>query len=788
MAYFFRRAVLSALFLTTVSFSALQAQNTVKGRVTDSQGEPIPGANITLRQKSLVRATQSDMDGYYQLRDIPSGNASVEASHVVYQPEKRFLTVSGIETENFELKENVVLMDEVVISATRAGEEDPFAQTVVSSEELQRNNYGQNIPFLLGGTPSLVFTSDDGTGYGYSYMRIRGSDATRVNVTINDVPLNDAESQSVFWVNLPNIAASADDIQIQRGAGTSTNGAAAFGGSVNIRTSLPSDKAGADLSYNVGSFGAQKFSAAFTSGLLNDHYELSGRFSRAYSDGYIDRASSDMSSYFLSGGYYDNRTTIKVLGFGGKQTTYQAWNGVDAETMKTNRRFNSCGAIYDENWEKIIGYYDDETDNYWQDHLQAIVNRRMGDFEAGMTLHYTFGRGYYECYKQDADMARYKIGPITVGDQTIETCDLINRKWLYNHFYGATARLTYDRKKITATLSGAYNRYEGDHYGEVIWAQYTPDAPKDQHYYDNHTDKNDGNIFLKAEYRPVEGLSIYADLQYRNVTLKMRGVEDEDVPVNITRDYSFFNPKAGVSYRISAAHRVYASYARASKEPTRADFTDSPVAPRPEYLDDFELGYGFTSSRFDASANVYYMNYLDQLVPTGELNDGSYAIQMNVDKSYRLGIELQAEYRPVKWFTWSLNATFSDNVIKGLELADGTRKDTKISYSPGIVFNNLLTFRPLEAMTVAFSSRYVGEQYMSNNNIPESKLDGYFVSDLAILYDVPKSRYLPAFTVRGQLNNVFNAMYISNGAIYGTDAYYFPQAGTNFMLGVDIRF
>lgn len=244
----------------------------------------------------------------------------------------------------------------------------------------------------------------------------------------------------------------------------------------------------------------------------------------------------------------------------------------------------------------------------------------------------------------------------------------------------------------------------------------------------------------------------------------MRGVEDEDVPVNITRDYSFFNPKAGVSYQISAAHRVYASYARASKEPTRADFTDSPVAPRPEYLDDFEFGYGFTSSRFDASANVYYMNYLDQLVPTGELNDGSYAIQMNVDKSYRLGIELQAEYRPVKWFTWSLNATFSDNVIKGLEFSDGTRKDTKISYSPGILFNNLLTFRPLEAMTVAFSSRYVGEQYMSNNNIPESKLDGYFVSDLAINYDVPKSRYLPAFTVRGQLNNVFNAMYISNGA------------------------
>lgn len=788
MAYFFKRALLTALFLSTISLSALYAQIAVKGQITDAEGLPIPGASVTFRHGPQVFSTQSGNNGDYTFRQVPSGKSSLEVSHLVFQGQTRFVDLTADATENFKLKENVVLMDEVVVSPTRASSEDPFAQTIVSAEDIRRDNYGQNVPFLLAGTPSLVFTSDDGTGFGYSHMRIRGSDATRVNVTINDVPLNDAESQSVFWVNLPDIASSANDIQIQRGAGTSTNGAGAFGGSVNIRTTAPRDKVGADLTYNVGSFGAQKFSAAFSSGLLNDHYELSGRFSRAYSNGYIDRASSDMSSYFLSAGYYDNKTTIKVLGFGGKQKTYQAWNGVDAETLKTNRRFNSCGAIYNSSWDKIIGYYDNETDNYWQDHLQMIANRRLGDFEAGMTLHYTFGRGYYESYKQGADMARYKIGPITIGDEKIEYCDLVNQKWLYNHFYGATAHLTYNRQKITATLSGAYNRYECDHYGDVIWAQYMPDAPKGQKYYNNHTDKNDGNVFLKAEYRPVKGLSIYADMQYRTISLKMRGTEDKNVALDITRDYSFFNPKAGVSYQISAEHRVYASYARASKEPNRADFTDSPVAPRPEYLDDFEFGYGFTSPKFTASANIYYMNYIDQLVPTGELNDTGAPIQMNVDKSYRLGIELQGLYQPVKWFSWGVNATFSDNVIKGMKLNDGTTKNKKISYSPAVIANNVFTFRPIEPMAVAFSSRFVGEQYMSNNNIPESKLDSYFVSDLSVAYDVRKSRYLPAFTLRGQLNNIFNKMYVSNGSIYGTDAYYFPQAGTNFMLGLDISF
>lgn len=788
MAYFLSRAVITALISTVFSLSALTAQNTVRGIVLDPSDEPVPGASVTWRQGDETRSVQTDAEGRYRLANIPDGKAEIEVSHLVFIPQQRYIDVTGPLTENFTLRENVVLMDEVVVSATRAGADDPFAQSIVSAEELKRDNYGQNIPFLLGGTPSLVFTSDDGTGFGYSSMRIRGSDATRVNVTINDIPLNDAESQSVFWVNLPDIASSASDIQVQRGAGSSTNGAGAFGGSVNITTLHPRDKAGADLTYNVGSFGAQKFSAAFSSGLLGNHYEITGRLSRAYSDGYIERASSDMSSYFLSAGYYDDKTTVKVLGFGGHQTTYQAWNGVDAATLKTNRRFNSCGAIYDKNWEHIIGYYDDENDKYWQDHLQLIANRQLGAFQAGMTLHYTFGRGYYESYKQDADMARYKIGPITVGDQIIESCDLINQKWLYNHFYGGTAHVTYEKKKITATLSGAYNRYDGDHYGEVIWAQYTPDSPKNQRYYDNNTTKNDGNIFLKGEYRPVKGLSVYADLQYRNIGLNMQGVEDEGVLLDITRSYSFFNPKAGINYQITPAHRVYASYARASKEPNRADFTDSPVAPRPEYLDDFEFGYVFSQEKVNVSANVYYMNYKDQLVNTGEMNDTGYPIQMNVDKSYRLGIELQAQYQPVRWFAWGLNATFSDNRIRGMELSDGSCQDKKISYSPALIAHNVFTFRPVEALRVDFSSRYVGEQYMSNNNIPESKLDAYFVSDLSASYDIKKSRYLPAFTLRGQLNNVFNKMYISNGSIYGTDAYYFPQAGINFMLGVDIRF
>lgn len=790
MAYFFKHTFLTAVLLAASSLCGLlSAQNTLKGRVSDQKGNPVQNASVVVSASGRSAGTSTDKNGFYAVRNLPAGRATIGVSHILYNPVKRDTDISShSSSEDFILTENTVVMDEVIISATRAAGTHPFAESTVSKEQLERENFGQNIPVLLGGMPSVVFTTDDGAGFGYSSMRIRGSDASRVNVTINDIPLNDPESHSVFWVNMPDLASSAADIQVQRGAGTSTNGPGAFGGSVNIQTTRPREKAGADLTYNVGSFGTQKFSADFSSGMMNKHYEISGRFSRAYSDGYIERAFSDMSSYFLSAGYFDRRTTIKVLGFGGKQRTYQAWNGVDAETMKTNRRFNSAGAIYDDNWENIIGYYDNETDNYQQDHLQLIANRRMGHFTANVVLHYTFGRGYYENYKQDASLSRYHIGPVIINGQEIKYGDVIPQKWLYNHFYGGTAYVSYNREKITTTLSGSYNKFDNNHYGKVIWAQYMGDTPVGNLFYDNNTTKTDGNVFLKTEYRPADGLSLYLDLQYRTISLEMKGTEDKNGVLDIERDYSFFNPKVGASYSIGSGHRVYASYSRASKEPNRSDFTDSPEAPKPEYLDDFEFGYGFEGRNIKASANVYYMNYKDQLVPTGELNNTGYAIRMNVDKSYRLGVELQGEYTPVKWFTWSLNATFSDNVIKGLRMSDDTVKDTKIAFSPSVVAANLFSFRPVQPMRIDFSSRYVGKQYMSNNNIPESELDGYFVSNIGLSYDFRRGKILPAFTLRGQVNNVFNEMYVSNGAIYGTDAYYFPQAGTNFMLGVDIKF
>ncbi|MDD4820748.1 MAG: TonB-dependent receptor, partial [Flavobacteriales bacterium] len=636
--------------MTVTSLTALTAQNKLTGRITNTQGEPIIGANVVLTtQKGQRIGSASDKNGFYTLSTANEGTLTV--SHLMYQTEtvKNVKANSKNSQYNIQMKADETLLSEVTIMPTRASQNAPFAQSTVKKDQIQRENYGQNIPQLLQNQLSVVSTSDDGLGLGYSYMRVRGSDASRTNVTINNIALNDSESGAVFWVNMPDLASSAADINIQRGAGTSTNGSGAFGGSVNIRTTSPEEKLGAGLHYSVGSFGTQKFSGEFSSGLMQKHWELSGRLSRAYSDGYIDRASTSASSYFLSGGYYDRSTTVKILAFGGKQKTYQAWNGISAEQLKTDRRFNSCGAIYDASWEKVIGYYDNETDNYNQDHLQLLANHTMGRFTASMILHYTFGRGYYENYKQEAKLSRYGIDPVVIDGQTIKYADVIPQKWLYNHYYGGNFSLTYKDTKITSILSGAYSRYDGDHYGKVIWAQYTPNIPKDYHFYDNKSIKDDWNVFLKTEYTPIKALSLYLDLQYRGVQFSMNGTEDKGTILAFDHNYSFFNPKLGVNYQINESQRAYASYSRASKEPNRSDIKDSDIEIRAEYLDDFEIGYAFSSKNVNASANVYYMNYTGQLVPTGELNSTGYLIRENVEKSYRLGIEIAVDYTPVKW-------------------------------------------------------------------------------------------------------------------------------------------
>lgn len=788
MAYFFKHiSTLATLLVATLS---IYAQNNISGHITNTYKEAVEGASVILTTHSgHSYGTATDENGYFTLKNINEDKWKISISHILYRKteatQEDFLSHDNI---SITLKELTTVLDNVYISPTRAMESAPFAQEKIAKSEIEKENYGQNIPQLLQNMPSVVSTSDDGTGFGYSSMRIRGADATRTNVTINGIALNDSESGAVFWVNLPDLAANAQDISVQRGAGTSTNGSGAFGGSVNISTSSPLENASAALHYSAGSFATQHFSGEFSSGLLKNHFEVSGRLTRGYSDGYIERASSDVSSYFLQGGYYGSKTSAKIIAFGGKQTTYQAWNGIDAATLKTNRRFNSCGAIYDDSWSNVIGYYDNETDNYSQDHLQFIFSHKTGNWEIGSTIHYTFGRGYYESYKQDASLSRYGIEAVETPSGTIEYADVIPQKWLYNHYYGATAYTSYKGEKIKSTLSAAFSRYDGDHYGEVIWAQYSPNIPKGHRFYFNNTLKDDMNIFWKSEYNISSALSFYLDLQYRHLDYTMKGIEDKNAVIDFDNKYSFFNPKAGINYTPSDAHRFYMSYSRAAKEPNRSDYTDSDIEPRPEYLDDIEIGYTYNKPKINANINVYYMYYTDQLVPTGELDDSGYVIRSNVNKSYRLGVELSATYKPLNWLQGHISLSLSDNVIKGLETENGIKKNTKISYSPSMISSATISFAPIQNMNIDIIARYVGEQYMSNNNIAESLLDDYLVSDLSIMYNFKKGKVLPEITLRGKINNVFDTMYISNGAIYGRDAYYFPQAGINFMAGIDIKF
>lgn len=788
MAYFFKQ-FLSLAILTIASLN-LYCQNEISGRITDSHGDAIENATVQITLSSgKSTGTATDAAGNFALKNLPDTSWEIRVSHLLYHTfvgsSDDFLSHSQI---NITLKDSTIHLNEVFISPTLSGDNDPFSLQSIEKDEIEKASYGQNIPGLLQNMASVVSTTDDGIGLGYSSMRIRGADATRTNVTINGIALNDSESGAVFWVNLPGLASNAQDITVQRGVGSSTNGCGAFGGSVNITTSSPLDRASAALHYNAGSYSTQHFQGEFSSGLLGEHYEISGRLTRGYSDGYIERASSDVSSYFLQGGYYGHKTSLKIISFGGRQTTYQAWNGVDAATLKINRRFNSCGAIYDDSWTNVIGYYDNETDNYSQDHLQLIFSHKTGNWTIGSTLHYTFGRGYYESYKQDASLSRYGISPIETSTGIIEYADVIPQKWLYNHYYGGTVYTEYNGKNITSTLSAAYSRYDGDHYGEVIWAEYSPNVSKDHQFYFNNTLKDDMNIFWKSTYNINDALSFYIDLQYRHIDYTMKGVEDKNAVIDFDNRYSFFNPKAGINYQLDEHHRFYMSYSRGSKEPNRSDYTDSDIEPRPEYMDDIELGYVYSRPSLNLSANVYYMYYRDQLVPTGRLDDSGYVIRTNVDKSYRLGIELAAGYRPFKWLEGNISITLSDNVIKGLMVEDNLIKDTHISYSPAVTGFAQISFIPLKALKIDFDTRYVSEQYMSNNNIKESLLDDYIVSDLSMSYDFKKGRILPAICLRGKINNLFNAMYISNGAIYDRDAYYFPQAGINFMMGIDIKF
>ncbi|WP_224491230.1 TonB-dependent receptor [Robertkochia flava] len=790
--------IFACLGLFLGGLSILSAQDyRVYGTFQDQTGEPVPG--VTVKVKNSNAGTQTDADGRWELF-LASGTYDLVFYYSSPQPLYRSVAVNGDTRLDIRLREKDVLLDEVLVSAVRADRESPVSYSDLSAEEIAPRNLGQDIPILMNYMPGVVTTSDAGAGVGYTGIRVRGSDATRVNVTINGIPYNDAESQGTFWVNLPDFASSVESLQLQRGVGTSTNGAGAFGASLNLLTDAITEEAYAQISAAGGSFNTLRTSLRFSTGLMNDHFEVYGRLSQIQSDGYIDRASSDLDSYFLQGSYVDENTLIKVLLFGGKEVTYQAWYGIeDPEILENDRTFNIAGAIYNEAGE-IVDFYDNEVDNYKQDHAQLHWNQQWGPYwSSNFALHYTYGRGYFEQYRQDDDFATYGFEPLQVNGSLLTTTDLIRRRWLDNDFYGTTFSVHYQKDRLRIITGGAWNTYKGDHFGEVIWARFASQSDYKDRYYNDNSDKTDFNLYGKVNYRLENGLGFFGDLQYRRVSYAANG--NETGLVDDT--FNFFNPKLGLTYRIDDANQLYASYARANREPNRNDYESG--NPRPEKLNDIELGWRLQKSKLQLNTNVYYMRYKDQLVLTGALNDVGAPLRRNVGDSYRLGLEIDATLRLADQWVLRPNLALSDN--RNLDYffeRDGALEElgnTHIAYSPGIIAGNMLTWFPTDRFQVSLLSKYVSEQYLGNIDAESSKLDDYFVNDLNLQYVVDTGGFFDTVTFSGLLNNIFDVEYISNGYFYTYDVQnpdgstetfsgtgYYPQAGLNFLVGVDLKF
>lgn len=689
---------------------------------------------------------------------------------------------------------DIVNLDEVTVNSLRAKNNSPVPFVNISKKDLENTNLAQDLPTLLKNTPSVLTTSDSGSGIGYSSIRVRGSDQSRVNVTINGVPYNDSESMSVYWVNLPDFASSIESIQIQRGVGTSTNGSAAFGGSVNIQTNAASDVALFEINNSLGSFNTVKNSVSFSTGFINDKFELSGRLSRIKSGGYIDRSGSKLRSYFLQGIYKDSNTLIKLLNFAGHEITDQAWFGIDSSTLESNRRYNPAGEYYDKNGNVL--YYDNQDDNYKQDHYQLHWNQ---DYENGWIsnfgLHYTYGRGFFENYNLAFDS---------------NSSDNIDRRWLDNDFYGLIFSFNNNSDNYNAIIGGSYNKYEGEHFGEYLWNAGSNELSNfKERFYSDYGNKSELNFYAKLDYYLSKKLSIYGDLQYRNINYNaiitpysvISGYVEQGYD-KIDKKFNFFNPKIGLNYNHNENNQFYISYARAQREPTRADYASG--SPNPEKLDDFELGWRRNFNSFSINLNAFYMLYDDQLVLTGERDINGYEIRTNVGESYRLGLEIDTKLFINSSLDIESNLSISENKNKNLFFSfDGELKNygnTDIAYSPKFIANNIINFYPNDKTSVSLRSNYISEQFFAQTNSPISKLDSFFTNDLNLSHEIYLNDFVDELKIKLLINNIFDLEYTSYGGYYTYDVpegnslktyegtYYYPQSGINLLLGLDIKF
>ena len=717
------------------------------------------------------------------------------------------LNIIAQESDSITFKKN---LDEVSVNALRANEKTPMALTNISKSEIKKSNLGQDLTYLISLTPSVVTTSDAGAGIGYTGLRVRGTDPSRINVTINGIPINDSESQGVWWVNMPDFASSLDNIQIQRGVGTSTNGAAAFGASINLKTMGLNQKAYTITNNSVGSFNTLKNNIEFGSGLLNNKFTFDGRLSKISSDGYIDRASSDLKSLYLQGAYFGKKSVLKAIVFSGQERTYQAWNGVPQRYLDTNRTFNSYT-------------YENEVDNYNQTHYQLHYNEQLNSkTNIHLATHYTHGEGYYENEKFNQDLADYGLSNVLIGNDTISSTDLVRRKWLNNDFGGITYSINHKNDFINLVIGGANNVYSGQHYGNVIWAQYMSNGLFNHEYYKNIATKYDNNLFIKSNFQASEKTSLFLDLQSRNIEYEFNGNDIEGNSGTQEVSLEFFNPKFGLSHKMNEEQLFYGSFAVANKEPNRSDYVESSPNSRPlhETLYDTEIGFKYSTSDFRFNANAYIMNYDNQLIKTGEINDVGYFTSENVKSSFRRGIELEGSVLLSKKLAWAANMTLSENKIDSfIQYIDswdtGGQEEviytnTDLAFSPSIIWASQLTYNFEDNLSLDFITKYVGEQFIDNSSSNDRKLDDYLVNNLRVTYDL-KSKIFNYARISLQINNLFDEEYVSNAWIYrfvsdgydpseddhyvtqGSDggynmAGYFPNATRNYLVGLTLGF
>ena len=802
-------------WMILVSSIIMNAQFSVSGKVFDENDEPMVGASVILDN---VRVSVTNSNGAYNFDKVESGNHLISTSFVGYKTEQEKISVKSNVTKNFNLKLDSQLTEEVVVSAYRAGQKSPIAHTNISGDEIRESSVNNDLPFLLQLAPSVVAVSESGLGFGNTSFRIRGSDPTRINITVNGVPLNDSEGQGVYWANMPDFANSVNEAQIQRGVGTSTNGSAAFGATVNFRSGSDNSVAFSEITNSAGSYNTMKNSVKMSTGLLNDRFSMEARYSNLQTDGYVRNAFADHQSMYLGGILHFDNSFLKLNIIHGDQTTGISWEGIPEDILKTDRRYNPSGAYKDSLGNTI--YHKDETDNYIQTHYQASYSHAIGQ-NANITagLHYTRGDGFYEQYKQNAKFSSYGLPSVVIGTETFSRTDLIRQKWMGNDFYGAILSANYDISELLKlSAGGSWSRYEGDHWGEIVWAKFAPNTNKGYRWYENNSVKDDYNAFAKATL-DFGKIGVMLDLQYRGIDYIMSGVDDDLESFNQKHNYDFFNPKAGVFADITDNISSYLSFGIANREPTRTNFKDAkndPAAtPQSETLYDWELGANYRSKVLTLKTNLFYMLYNDQLVPTGEKSNTGRDIMTNVKESYRAGIEFEWAWQPIRFLRWDGSATFSQNKIQnyietstnsysttesGVEVwhTDEVVKDlgkTDIAYSPNVILGSAITVMPIKSVSISLNSKYVGSQYFDNTSNKDRKLPSYLINDLKVAYSFSPS-WAKKVEISGLINNVFDGVYEVNAyggnwyenGVEKTWASYYPMAPRHYMAQLMFRF